>query len=48
MGYLKMFEAKCEKCESVYTIEQESMPTEVECLCGCNQFNIEEATLVAV
>jgi hypothetical protein len=42
-----MFEAKCEKCESVYSIEQESMPAGVECLCGCTQFNVEEANLIA-
>lgn len=41
-----MFEAKCEGCEAVYTIEQESMPRSFKCLCGSDVFVVKENTLV--
>jgi len=42
----KMFEAKCKECDAVYTINRDSMPECFECLCGCEQFQIEENTLM--
>jgi|GEM_PF-1559388 len=41
-----MFEAKCKECDAVYTINRDSMPECFECLCGCEQFQIEENTLM--
>jgi hypothetical protein len=41
-----MFEAECNKCEAVYTLEDESVLECFECLCGCNKFETKKATLV--
>ena len=41
-----MFEAKCKKCEVVYSMEETSMPESFECLCNCTDFEVKENTLI--
>ncbi len=45
-GGPKMFEAKCEKCEAVYSTQEENMPNSFECMCGCANFSIKENSLI--
>jgi len=41
-----MFEAKCNDCQAVYSIEQDTIPTGFICLCGSEAFALKENTLV--
>ncbi len=41
-GFEKMFEAKCEKCGAVFTLENERVPECVECYCQGKDFEVYE------
>lgn len=43
---VNMFEASCNGCEAVYSIEDSSMPQSFKCLCGSEKFSVKENTLV--
>lgn len=43
---LKMFEAKCDSCEAVYSTEESCMPESFECMCGSCTFKVQENTLL--